>query len=143
MKLLQATLFSLCLVVIAGCAAKGTTDIYAAADEPHVLLSYPSPSEIGGGFYPAVLLRVDGRSVASAQRLTFRLQPGQHEFELQPSSSMIINNLPKGRQAGKVPGWFERRTVTMTLEAGEEYIFGARIAGENYAGWQPVVRARD
>lgn len=131
------------LLPLAGCTSTGTTDIYAAAGEPHVLLSYPSPSELRGDFFPAVLMRVDGRSMRDAQRQTFRLIPGEHEIRLRPTSILILKNLPKSADERKVPGRFREKPVTVTLEAGKHYIFGARIREADYDSWEPIVRERE
>lgn len=140
--LIRTLLLILALSAAVSCAGLTTTQIYADADEPHVILEYPEVSDLRADFYPARLMRIDGRTIWDTSRRQIRITPGEHEIGLEPSHRLIATYLPKHLDDKKVPTRFTEKTVTAIFEAGKTYVFGAEIEGENFSNWTPVVREK-
>lgn len=132
-----ATLF----FALAGCSGMGHPALVGGG-EPHALLEIMMAGDVSETQYPAKLEKIDGAQLVQGNRRAFRVAPGEHEVSLS-LDAMALARYETGRgnqvRVSSMSADVREKTVTVNLEAGKTYKFGAFIEGYRFEEWQPFV----
>ncbi|MDX1455232.1 MAG: hypothetical protein R3217_07250 [Gammaproteobacteria bacterium] len=133
-------LAALGITLLLSACASFSAGPFADSDEPHATLEAVINADVTDSLFPALLVKVDGKGVASPQRRTYLLPPGEHVLSLEPDREAIQqfeNNYGRNYQ---LPRIFFERNIRINVEEGKRYKFGVTIKRYNYADWQPYLQ---
>lgn len=133
-------------LLLAACATGGHPAL-VEANAPHARVEQLLQANIDDEHVRTTLVRIDGEGIHQGERRRFLLEPGRHTLgftlDVESLKQYEVGRGDRYPDPSASAARVNEKTVTVNLEAGESYTFGATMEDFAYAKWEPFVVETD